>query len=101
MVLRLLLACKSVALQQPQVSPTRGHHLMISLCEQEVEVEYEELLLLQELLLLVELLADMAPTHHLHLSLYVKLQNKHTNMLESVQGLPLVRNVDVDGGLCV
>ena len=61
-------------------------------------MEEEELPLLVGL---VELLSDVAPTHHSHLSLNVTLQNKHTNMLESVQGLPLVKNVDVDGGLCV
>ena len=77
---------------------------MKSISEQVVEVEEEELLMLKELLLLiglVEPLPDVAPTHHLHFFLYVTLQNKYTNMLESVQGLPLVRNVDVDGGLCV
>ena len=77
---------------------------MISPCEQEEVVVDEEPLLLEELLLLVELvelLSDVAPIHHSHLSLYVTLQNKHTNMLEGVQGLPLVKNINVDGGFCV
>ena len=77
---------------------------MISLSEQVVEIEEEEPSMLKELLLLiglVEPLPDAAPTHHLHFFLYVTLQNKLTNMLESVQGLPLVRNLDVNDGLCV
>ena len=77
---------------------------MISLSEQVVEIEEEEPSMLKELLLLiglVEPLPDAAPTHHLHFFLYVTLQNKRTNMLERVQGLLLVRNADVDSGLCV
>ena len=64
----------------------------------------EGLLLLEELLLLVELvelLCDLAPINHSHLSLYVTPQNKRTNMLEGVQGLPLVKNINADGVFCV